>query len=120
MLALISLAQNSGTTVIATKYEANSDSTTARASAVNRNRLTPYRKTTGKNTMAVVSVAASTGKRNLLATFLCGNVWRFAHFHVAEDVLQHHHRVVDQTRERQRQPAQDHRVDRAAAEVIAR
>ena len=34
-------AQNSGTTVMATKYEANSESTTASASAVKRNRLTP-------------------------------------------------------------------------------
>ena len=39
--ALISFAQNSGTTVIATKYDANSASTTASASAENRNRLTP-------------------------------------------------------------------------------
>ena len=39
--ALISFAQNSGTTVSATKYDANSASTTARASAENRKRLTP-------------------------------------------------------------------------------
>ncbi len=37
----MNLAQNKGTTVIATKYDANSDSTTDNASAVNRNRLTP-------------------------------------------------------------------------------
>src|SRR5437660_12006326 len=53
-------AQNSGTTVIATKYDANSASTTASASAENRNRLTPYRNITGKNTTELVSVAAST------------------------------------------------------------
>src|SRR5262249_62039152 len=57
---LISFAQNSGTTVMATKYDANSDKITATASATNRNRLTPYRNTTGKNTIAVVRVAAST------------------------------------------------------------
>jgi hypothetical protein len=34
-------AQNSGTTVNATRYEANSEMTTARANAENRNRLTP-------------------------------------------------------------------------------
>jgi hypothetical protein len=53
-------AQKSGMTVIATKYEAKSEMTTARASAENRNLLTPYRKVTGKNTTTVVSVAAST------------------------------------------------------------
>ncbi len=37
----MSLAQNSGTTVMATRYEANSERITASASAVNRNRLTP-------------------------------------------------------------------------------
>ena len=36
---LISLAQNNGTTVMATKYEANSERITANASAVNRNLL---------------------------------------------------------------------------------
>ena len=45
---------------MATKYEANSDNTTASASAENRNRLTPYRNITGKNTIELVSVAAST------------------------------------------------------------
>ncbi|GAC1526469.1 MAG: hypothetical protein NVS2B4_03210 [Ramlibacter sp.] len=35
--------------------------TTASASAVNKNLLTPYRNVTGKKTTAVVSVAASTG-----------------------------------------------------------
>jgi len=54
-------AQNSGTTVIATANDANSESATASARAENRKRLTPYRKVTGKNTTTVVSVAASTG-----------------------------------------------------------
>src|SRR6476646_9863084 len=39
--ALRNRAQKSGTTVTATKYDANSASTTASASAENRNRLTP-------------------------------------------------------------------------------
>src|SRR5499427_840526 len=56
----MNLAQNSGTTEQATKYEAASDSTTASASAENRNRLTPYRNVTGKKTTELVSVAAST------------------------------------------------------------
>ncbi len=45
----------------ATTYDANSASTTAIASAPNRNRLTPNRNVTGKKTTMVVSVAASTG-----------------------------------------------------------
>ncbi len=56
----ISFAQNNGTTEHATKYEATSDSTTASASAENRNRLTPYKNITGKNTTELVSVAART------------------------------------------------------------
>src|SRR5579864_2698434 len=60
--ALMNLAQNSGTTVSATAYDANNDNATASAKAENRNLLTPYRKVTGKNTTTVVSVAASTGK----------------------------------------------------------
>src|ERR1700722_16405612 len=54
--------QNSGITVMATTYEANSEITTARASAENRNLLTPNRKVTGKKTTTVVSVAASTAR----------------------------------------------------------
>src|SRR5215472_16428141 len=54
--------QNSGITVIATRYEANSEITTASARAVNRNLLTPYRNVTGKNTTTVVRVAASTAR----------------------------------------------------------
>ena len=55
-------AQNSGITVMATKYEANSEITTASANAVNKNLLTPYKKVTGKKTTTVVSVAASTAR----------------------------------------------------------
>src|SRR5262249_32880661 len=47
-------AQNSGTTVIATRYDAKSEETTASASAENRKRLTPYRNITGKNTTELV------------------------------------------------------------------
>ena len=36
---------------------------------------------------------------------------------MAEDVLEHNHRVIDQARENDRQPRQDHAVDRAAAEI---
>ncbi len=54
-------AQNSGTTVMATTYEANSESTTASASDENKYLLTPSSRVTGKNTTTVVSVAASTG-----------------------------------------------------------
>src|SRR5208283_3157739 len=57
----MNLAQNNGTTVIATKYEANNERMTDDASAMNRNLLTPYRNMTGKKTMTVASVAASTG-----------------------------------------------------------
>src|ERR1022692_4913268 len=59
--ALMKRAQKSGTTVMATAKEANSDSATASAKAENRNLLTPYRKVTGKNTTTVVRVAESTG-----------------------------------------------------------
>ena len=67
--ALMNRAQKSGTTVMATANEAKSESATASASAENRNLLTPYRKVTGKKTTTVVSVAASTGKRDFAAAF---------------------------------------------------
>src|ERR1700693_5108970 len=54
-------AQNRGTTVSATRYDAINDSTTASANEENRYLLTPYSKVTGKKTTMVVSVAARTG-----------------------------------------------------------
>ena len=108
-------AQNSGTTVIATANDANSESATASASAENRNLLTPYRNVTGKKTTTVVSVAASTGSATSLPAFFGGHLRRLSQFQVPVDILQHHHGVVDQSRERQRQSAQHHAVDRAAA-----
>src|SRR5260370_32330086 len=59
---LMKRAQYRGTTVRATKYDANSAITTVSASAEKRYRLTPYKNVTGKNTTEVVSVAASTGR----------------------------------------------------------
>src|SRR5438876_8865183 len=58
----MNLAQNRGTTVSATAYEANNEIATASANAENRNLLTPYRNVTGKNTTTVVSVEARTGR----------------------------------------------------------
>src|SRR5579862_8950569 len=63
------LAQNKGTTVIATKNEANSETTTASAIAEKRNLLTPASRVTGKNTTAVVRVEASTGRATSFPPF---------------------------------------------------
>ena len=63
----------------------------------------------------MVKVAARTGRANFLPSLFGRDLGRFAHFQVAENVLQNHHRVIDQARERQRQTAQHHRVDRPAA-----
>ena len=54
-------AQKIGMTLIATMYEAAIDNTTASARALNRYLATPNRNMTGKNTMQVVMVEASTG-----------------------------------------------------------
>ena len=54
------MAQNSGTTVIAKKYDAKIESTTPSAIGVNMYLLTPVKNVTGKNTMEVVKVAART------------------------------------------------------------
>ena len=51
-------AQNSGTTVMAKRYDAKIESTTPSARSVNRYLLTPKKKLTGKNTIEVVEVAA--------------------------------------------------------------
>ena len=91
--------------------------TTARARAENRNLLTPYRKVTGKKTTTVVRVAASTARLTSAPPCFGGDLGRRAHFQVAVDVFERDDRVVDDAREGQRQPAQDHRVDGAAHQV---
>src|SRR5580693_4804461 len=62
-------AQNSGTTVIAKKYEANMDNTTPSASGVKMYLLTPERNATGKNTIDVVEVAARTASDTSMPPF---------------------------------------------------
>ena len=99
-------AQNNGTTVIATRYDATSDNTTASASAEKRNLLTPNSSVTGKNTTIVVSVAASTGSDTSCPPFSAATSRRLAEFQVTVDILQHHHGVIDQTRKGQRQALQ--------------
>src|SRR5262249_45248034 len=61
-VALMNRAQNRGTIVIATAYDAKSAKTTASANAENKNWLTPYKNVTGKKTIAVVREAANTGR----------------------------------------------------------
>ena len=84
------------------------------ANAVNRYLLTPDRNTTGKNTIAVMKVAASTAKATSRPPFFCSGVRIFSHFKVAKDVLQHYHGVVDQSREYKRKPAKHDGVNGAA------
>src|SRR5580693_590326 len=62
-------AQNSGTTVIAKKYEANMESTTPSPSGVKMYLLMPERNATGKNTMEVVEVAARTASATSMPPF---------------------------------------------------
>ena len=57
------------------------------------------------------------GQRHFVAALLGRDLRRLAHLQVPEDVLEHDDRVVDQAREDQREPGEDHRVDRAAAHV---
>ena len=76
--------------------------------------LMPERKLTGKKTMEVVEVAASTASETSMPPFSAASRGGYAHLHIAEDVFQHDHRVVDQPREGQRQAAQNHGVDGAA------
>ena len=70
--------------------------------------------------MTVVSVAASTGSATSRPAALGGDFRRFAHFHVPENVFQHDDGVVNQPRKRQRESAENHRVDGAVAEWTAR
>src|SRR5580692_4484462 len=62
-------AQNSGTTVIAKKYEAKIEITTPSASGVKMYLLIPDKNVTGKNTMDVVDVAASTASATSMPPF---------------------------------------------------
>src|SRR5512146_211532 len=56
----MNFAQYNGTTVIAKKYDAKMESTTPSAIGVKMYLLTPEKNVTGKNTIEVVNVAAST------------------------------------------------------------
>ena len=51
------------------------------------------------------------------AAFRRGDWRRLAQLHMAINVLEHNHAVIDQAREDQRQPGQNHGVDGAAHEV---
>ena len=102
-------------TVIATTYDASIESTTASASALNRYFATPNRNITGKNTMIVVIVEASTGSATSLAPSRAASHGRLAFRQMAIDVFEHDRRVVDQTADREREAAQRHDVDSRAA-----
>ena len=67
----------------------------------------------------VETVAASTASSTSLPPCSDATIGRFAHLHMAEDVFQHNHGVVDQARKRQRQAAQHHGVDGVAAWHLA-
>ncbi len=58
---MISCRANAGTTENDRTYDANIDSTTVMASGMNRKRAGPTRRTTGKNTMQMQSVATVSG-----------------------------------------------------------
>src|ERR1700761_6288399 len=71
------VAQNSGTTLIANTYEAKIESTTPSARGVKMYLLTPVKNVTGKNTIDVVEVAASTASDTSMPPFSaasCGGV----------------------------------------------
>ena len=65
--------------------------------------------------MEVVSVADRTANRHFLSAFFRGHFRRFAHFEMAENVLEHDDGVIDQARKSQCQSAEDHGVDGASA-----
>ena len=111
------LEQNSGITVIATTKEASNDRQNASASEENRNLLTPTSSVTGKKSTTSTRVAASTARFTSAPPCFGGDRRRRAHFQVAIDVFQRDDGVIDDARERQRQAAQDHGIDRAAQHV---
>ena len=76
--------------------------------------LTPLKNVTGKNTMEVVNVAASTAIETSVPPYLRGHGRRFSHLHVAKDVFEHDNAVIDEPGEDQRQTAQKHGIDGAA------
>src|SRR6202789_4613330 len=66
---LMKLAQKSGTTVIAKKYDAKIESTTPKARGENIHLLIPERNVTGKKTIEVVEVAARTARDTSMPPF---------------------------------------------------
>ena len=112
----MNVAQNSGTTVMAKKYEAKMENTTPNASGVKMYLLMPDKKSPGKKTIEVVEVAASTASDTSMPPFSAASRGG-SHLHKAEDVFEHHHGVVDQAREGQRQASQQHGVDGATHDI---
>ena len=67
--------------------------------------------------MTVARVAASTARATSLPPAFGRHLRRFAQFQVAVNVFQHDDRVVNQPGKGQGQPAQNHRVDGAVAQI---
>ncbi len=102
-------------TVIATTYEAEHRQHDRQRRARRTGTWRRRRGTcTGKNTMTVVIVEASTGSATSSAPSRAACSRALAVREVAVDVLQHHDRVVDQPADRQREAAERHHVDRRA------
>ena len=86
--------------------------------AENRNLLTPANSVTGKNTTAVVSVDARSRQSHFLSTSFGRDLRRLSHFKVTIDIFESYDdRIIDQPRQRQRQPTQHHAVDGRSAQL---
>ncbi len=90
---------------------------TDNARAVKRNLLTPYKNVTGKKTTTVVSVAASTARLTSAPPCSAARFRRGALFQMPVDIFERNDRIIDDTGEGQRKPAQDHGVDRASQKI---
>ena len=91
--------------------------TTASARAVKRNLLTPYRKVTGKEDHHCGERGGQNRQADFAAAVFRRVLRRGALFQVPVDVFERDDRIIDDARERQRQPAQDHGVDRASEKI---
>ena len=114
---LMNRAQNSGTTVIATMYEANSDRHNRRRQRHEQKSADTVEEHDREKDDGGGEGRGQYRQRDFLSAALGCNFWVLAFFEMAEDVLQHHHGVVDQSGERQRQSAQHHGVDRASTGI---
>ena len=111
---LMKRAQNRGTSVIATRYEAAEGEHDAERQSDEQVAAYAIEEDDREEDDGGGEGGGEHGQLDFLASAFGGDHRVFAFFEVAEDVFQHDDRVIDQAREHKGESAKNHRVDGAA------